>query len=249
MISFPVAYFEFPLNLIMLALWLVLSLILWKSYPNSRIVKHLLSPRATFLAIALLIAAMLWIGLSGQREFVSSVIFVVILFYFQSVLLFVVLRGWRRWRFFLNHAGLLLCIASGFWGAPSNKTIRMQLFEDIPSSEAFYMDGRRTTLPYTFELKDFEVQYFENGVPSLYKADLSIDDEKVTLQVNKPYVRTFAEDIYLVSYNKSAQGEQYCIVQIVREPWKYVSVVGILMMIGGAVLMFLQGPRNGKEVK
>lgn len=249
MFSFPVDFFEFPLNLIMLALWLVLSFILWKNYRHSFVVRHLLSLRATFASIALLLVAMLWIGLSGQRHFVSSYIFVAILFYFQTVLLFVVMRGWRRVRFFLNHAGLLIAVASVFWGAPMTHTLRVQLFQDIPASEAFYMDGRKTWLPYQLELKDFEVQYFDNGVPSLYKADLSVSGEEVSLQVNKPYSRTLAEDVYLTSYNKTPQGETYCIIQIVREPWKYVTVAGILMMVAGALLMFLQGPRKNKEVK
>jgi hypothetical protein len=36
----------------------------------------------------------------------------------------------------------------------------------------------------------------------------------------------------------------YCVVQIVREPLKYVMLAGIIMMLVGGFLLFLEGPKR-----
>ena len=40
---------------------------------------------------------------------------------------------------------------------------------------------------------------------------------------------------------------QYCVVQIVREPLKYLMLAGIIMMLCGARLLFLAGPNVQKN--
>ena len=71
-----------------------------------------------------------------------------------------------------------------------------------------------------------------------------MDDKLVTLKVNHPYARTISEKIYLVSFSTTPQGERYAIVEIVYEPWQWLSAAGIIMLIAGAMLLFVQGPRN-----
>jgi hypothetical protein len=39
----------------------------------------------------------------------------------------------------------------------------------------------------------------------------------------------------------------YCILEIVREPWKYLTVAGIVMLLAGALLLFIGGPDNGRS--
>jgi hypothetical protein len=68
------------------------------------------------------------------------------------------------------------------------------------------------------------------------------DTEKiVSITVNDPYSVGFGEDIYLVSVNKD---NNYCILQIVREPWRYFALAGIVMLIAGAFMLFIKGPRR-----
>jgi hypothetical protein len=64
------------------------------------------------------------------------------------------------------------------------------------------------------------------------------------LMVNHPYNRTLAEKIYLVSFGKTLMGESYAVVEIVKEPWQWMTATGIIMLIVGAVLLFIQGPRR-----
>ena len=117
----------------------------------------------------------------------------------------------------------------------------------IPAKEAVHADGTGTWLPYEIELKDFRMEEYDNGVPSMFEADIVADGQSVTLRVNEPYSVSFGSDIYLTGYDvASGADSSYCILQIVREPWKYAAVAGILMMLAGAMLLFINGPERRK---
>lgn len=254
---FPVYFFSFPLNIILAALWLGGMIWIWKNSRKSIFVEFMLSRGATLWAVGLFLLSSLIIGFSGWRHFASSWIFMVVLLYFQTVLLFVIFRGWRsatatgarlgsvRWRFLLNHAGILIAVSSAFWGAPDSETLRLQAVKDMPVKEAFRMDGTSAWLPYEVQLVEFTVDTYENGMPSMFEAAVLIDSEEVTLRVNEPYSRSFGEDIYLTGYDSMAGSDsQYCIIQVVKEPWKYSALVGVIMMLAGAFLLFAGGPQR-----
>ena len=240
------SFFAFPLNLLLALLWLVGWGWLWKNRPQSAAVRFLMSPSATVSSIVLLLASCLWIGFSGERAFVESVVFVLVLLYVQTVLLLVTMRGWRRpqgqvrWRFLLLHAGLLLAVGSGFWGAPDSSELRLALSRGEESETAYHMNGNVTGLGYRIKLHDYNVEYAVSGAPSAYEAQLVIDDaEPVRLAVNDPYGVSIGEDIYLASVS-----DNYCVLQIVREPWRYFALAGILMLLAGAFMLFIKGPRR-----
>lgn len=243
------SFFAFPLNLIISLIWVIAVFLSYRLASVSRVVRFMLSPAATLISIGLFSISCLVIGLTGNREWIRSVPFIIIYLFLMTVLLYVVIRGWKngegvRWRFLLNHAGLLLAMSSAFFGAPDSEELRLRAFRDAPVQEAFRMDGTRAWLSYEVELKDFRMEVFDNGVPSSYQADVQVDGKEVTLEVNRPYSIGLAEDIYLSGYDPAA-GE-YCVLQIVREPWKYPALAGILMMLSGAFLLFIQGPHKKK---
>lgn len=240
------SFFAFPLNLLLAILWTAGLCWLWKDRRYGRIVRFLLSPSATISALVLLIVSCLWIGLSGMRDFVQSILFVCILIYVQAVVLMVALRGWRRadgvirWRFLLIHAGLLLAIGAGFWGAPDVSELRVRMVRGDVAETAFRMDGSVTGLGYTLELESYLTELSEDGKPSYYEAVVSVNGgEPAKITVNHPYSVRFGEDIYL-----SGVSEGYCILQIVKEPWRYVTLAGIIMLLAGAFLLFIKGPRK-----
>ena len=247
--SFPVGIFRFPLNVLVLALWAMLMTMLYRGRAHNACARFMLSREATWLSLAMVVAIGITLGLERKPSStawptVCSLLFV------QSHLLLVVLRGWRnkkgiRWRFCLTHIGLLLALGAGFWGAPDREQLRTPV-HPYPSNEAYTMEGEERRLPYTLELKDFRIEHSENGTPTHYEAQLMVDDAMVTLRVNHPYARTISEKIYLVSFSTTPSGEQYAIVEIVSEPWQWLSATGILMLIAGAMLLFIQGPRKLK---
>lgn len=255
--DFPQKDMAFPLNLITAALWLCTCLTLWKYKRTSAFVRHMLSAKATFLAIGMFLISCIYIGMTGQRVLTGTWVFIAMLLYLMTVLLFVTLRGYRtrtlpaegkgkiRWRFLLLHTGLLLTIASAFWGAPDSTTLRMMADKGEPRREAHHMNGRQTWLPYGIRMEEFIIDTYENGSPAHYEALLEIDGKSVSIRVNHPYPVKFGEDIYLVDYDKQyTESPEYCILEIVYEPWKYGALAGIIMIIAGAFMLFIKGPQT-----
>lgn len=260
MSGFPADFFAFPLNLIFLAVWVVGCLLLWNHCRKSLFVRFLLSPLATFISIGLFLALCLVVGFTGWRWLASSWISFAVSLLLQTVLLLVIIRGWRsktasgarqgsvRWRFLMLHVGLLAVVGSAFWGAPDTQTMRMKAYIGEPCREAYFMDGRQAWLSYDIVLEDFDLQEYPGGAPSAFRAEALIDGVPVTIEVNHPYTCSFGEDVYLVGYDADAGSESsYCILEIVREPWKYVTVSGILLLLAGAVLLFIGGPSKPSE--
>lgn len=242
--SFPTDIFTFPLNIICMALWLVACYLLYKHRETSALAQSLLSTRATWLSLAAMVATGLYLGLQSQPNSTAWPIVLGILFTLTHLLL-ITMRGWRtakgiRWRFTLLHAGLIIALGAGFWGSPDRVQLRTML-QDKPVNHAYHLDSTLTNLDYTMQLEECNTEYNTSGMPTHFKAKISIDNEIVTLKVNHPYNRTFGEKIYLVSIN---QEHGYCIVEIVREPWQWASLAGIILILAGAVMLFIRGPRH-----
>ena len=246
--DFPFYFFAFPMNLVVAVLWLLSLVELYRRREQSCIARFMLSMQATYASLALAAAGGVAVGVMAEAPtrtwpFVAMELFV------MSHLVMVTLRGWRnsegvRWRFVLNHAGLLLALGAGFWGAPDVEELRLPLVEGRPSSEAYTIDGRCVTLGYEVTLLDFEVDYFDNGVPSDFVARVDIAGVEVALRVNAPYRCRLGENIYIVNYEKDLVGRTCCIVQVVQDAWSPVMVAGVAMLLAGALLMFLQGVKR-----
>ena len=256
--NIPLSFLSFPLNLILALIWAVSMFSIWKIRRKSIFVEFMLSRGATVSSILLFLIFSLVVGVTGYRWLVSTWVFAAVMLYFQTVLLFVILRGWRaqtatgarlgavRWRFLLNHAGILLAVSSAFWGAPDTEVLRIRALRDIPVREAFSMDGDSHWLPYEIRLNEFKTETYSNGVPSMYEASVDVDGKEVILRVNEPYAVSFGKDLYLVGFDSSGDNES-CILQLVDEPWKYSALAGVVMMLSGAFLLFIGGPRRRND--
>ena len=258
--DFPLSLFAFPLNLIVAIIWLSSCMWLWKGMPKSMFVRFMLTPAATFWSIFLFIDACVVVGLTGNRGLTVTWPFIAIVLFLMTVLLFVIFRGYRektatgarlgaiRWRFLMNHMGLLLALGFGFWGAPDSETMLVKAFEGVPVKEAYCPGVGVLGIKNELILNDFILQRHDNGTPSLYEADLLVDNKPVRLKVNHPYSLSFGKDQYLVGYDTAAGEEsEYCVMQIVDEPWRYGAFAGVIMMLLGALLLFLQGPRRNSS--
>ena len=229
----------FPTNLLLAALWVVICCLTWKRF------RFLVSPAAVISSIVLFIGSCIWIGIKGDIEFTHSIFFILVLLYLMTILLCVLLRGWKtasgklRYHFILHHAGLLIALGSAFWGSPDNQQMRMLLHEGQTSSAATNISRKQSILKEEISLINLECDRYENGTPMQYTATISIDNQTHNILVNHPLSRGIGEDIYLVG-----TGDDYCILEIVYEPWKYFALVGIIMMIAGAVILFIKGPRS-----
>lgn len=268
--NFPFSFFSFPLNFIFAAIWLTALWMLYKDYRLISIMRFMLSPAATVGSLAAFTAGCLVIGMFPQLsaaeaahksgilarlgcyDFMSSWIFVAILFFLLSHLALITYRGAmakrrHKWRFILNHAGLWLALFAGFFGSADARVLRIPVVKGEPNSRAYTMEGKVTYLDYELELLDFRADYYENGMPRQYEAQVRVGKEPVVLKVNHPYAYRLGEDLYLTGYEKKSEGLSYCVLQVVEQPWKYVQLAGILLTLAGGILLFLEGPVKKNE--
>lgn len=268
--NFPLHFFAFPLNLICALLWLFLLERFYRESGTSSFIRLLLSSRMTVVSILLFIGGTLIIGLFPQLSdaeaasmggiagalgcynFMTSWIFIAILLLLLTQLGVVILhaishRTRARKCFLLNHAGLWMALFAGFFGSSDVQTLRIPLYAGSPAREAYDMEGKAYYLDYELELHKFEAEYYPNGMPSRLVANIRAGKEEALLEVNHPYSYRSGEDIYLVGYDsQNPSATSYCVLQIVRQPWKYIMVAGILMMLVGSVLLFINGPKHLK---
>lgn len=239
--SFPYHIFAFPLNILSLVLWLILIVRAYRNRANSRFAKFMLSRGATWLSLAIM--ALIGIVLGLQRVPASTSWLVVMgLLFVLTHLAFVILRGWRnnagiRLRFILTHVGLWLALGAGFWGAPDREQLRLAI-DSNATDQAYTMEGAVHRLPYELRLESLTIE------PTNYEACVAIDDEIVLLRVNHPYDYSLSQKIYLASVSDANAGAEYAIIEIVKEPWQWLSMAGIVMLILGGVLLFVRGPRK-----
>ena len=239
--SFPYHIFAFPLNILSLILWLILIVRAYRNRANSRLAKFMLSRTATWLSLSIMALIGVVLGLQRVPASTSWCVVVGILFVLTH-LAFVILRGWRnragiRLRFILTHVGLWLALGAGFWGAPDREQLRLAV-DGNATNQAYTMAGAVRILPYELRLDGLVVE------PANYEAKVAINSEVVSLRVNHPYDYSLSQKIYLASVNAETKGGEYAIIEIVDEPWQWLSMVGIVMLIFGGVLLFVRGPRK-----
>lgn len=263
--NFPFAFFAFPLDALLALLWIGGMWYVYKEKRSSEVVWLWLSPQCTYWALGWFLAGCLVVGLFPQLSaqemveksgvfsrlgcyhFTSSWIFVTSLVVLLTHLGMITFRrcfwaGRNRWRFVLNHAGLWLALFAGFIGSAEEQTLRIPVFYDSTNNEAFTEQGTKVYLSKALQLIDFTVEHYPNGAPRHFFAEVSVDGKPVHLEVNHPYEASWAEDYYLTSYDMQSSQPRYCVVQIVREPLKYLMWLGIVMMLCGSCLLFLSGP-------
>ena len=232
--DFPEEVFAFPVNAAVLFFSVVLLVVLHREKPSSGLCRYLASARTSLILFVCLALSCLILGLSSQtggdllgfRHVKYSWWFVYLMTAFMANILMVLITRPFRLRFLLNHLGLFLALAGSFAGSPDKSSVKMKLTTD-PTADMY--------------LTDFRVEYSPNGVPSDFQAEIVVDSKNASLKVNHPYPRTPFVDIYLLDYDKTSQKPAYCIVELVKQPWKYVVWTGVVMMMCGAALLFIQG--------
>ncbi len=251
--AFPEDFFAFPVNgaLVLLAvtgLW-----VLRKERPASPAVRLLSSPSTTCILLALLVLSCLTLGLTSSPSpsswwffflFTALTLHLLMVFYAGAFR-----RRPHRLRFILIHGGLLLALLGSFAGAPDTAEWRLPVDKELPTRQAYTPQNGKIYLPHSLQLKDFDVTYYPNGLPQDFRADLLLDQtEDIALSVNHPYALSLTDDLYLVDYEHTPE-PRFCIVQLVRQPWKYVLGTGIWLLLGGCLLLFVQGLPQGMTVR
>lgn len=256
------AVMAFPVNVAVAAAALVVLWVAESEWGSTAWLKRL---RSGGMACTLLVLTVLWCvagGLVTQQHgaplqpawwhafglhaFTTSWPFVVLLALLQLHLALLLMHRLRheglpgQWTFVALHGGLLLALAAGFLGSADLTDHRTIVTRHEATRTAYDADGLAHPLPWALQLTDFTVQRnAADGSPSQFVASLTVDDAPVTLAVNEPKALTWCDDLYLTSYDRAATDGHtaYCIVQVVHNPWKWLSYAGLALLMAGSTML------------
>lgn len=198
----------------------------------------------------------LWLRL-GVYDWVHSWPFCFAMLWLITVLAAVVVRrltaGALRGTipFLLNHVGLWLALASGFAGACDEIRLSIPVDNSYSTSIGYTTSNKVYYIPFSIRLDDFRVERFDNGEPALFEANLTVDAKgkqtQGSVSVNHP-LHCCGYDIYLTGYDAQSDARvSECVLLAVRQPWKWPLAAGIVMMIAGAVMLFVNGVKTKKR--
>ncbi len=248
---FPAEAFAFPINAAVLFAALAGLWVLWREKPGGAVCRWLASGNASIALIAAFLICCLILGMKMQHADAVSFPgfgnvrrtwwFILISIALMANLFMVILsRRKKGIRFILNHIGVLVALIGCFFGAPDH-TVSRAIVSGEAVHEAVGENGEIVPLPAAMKLDGFNVELDQRGNVRNYMALIDVDGKKVELRVNHPYRISISEDVYLTSYDRDNPEPQYCIVEVVRQPWKYLIWAGIVMMMAGGILMFARG--------
>ena len=238
-----IALFAFPLNVLLALLWLTGVAHLWRKRAKAA-GEFMLSAEATKISFVLMAIVGIVLGTQAEPRTTSLSVITATLFTLTHLSL-ITLRGWRnakgiRWRFTLLHCGLILLLGAGFWGAPDRHVVRMALERGERSSIAYSASGGAENLGYEIELSEIRTERDDAGRLTAIEADVVVDGKSVKLSVNHPASKGFGTKIYIINDGRDG----YAVIEVIDEPWHYLSLVGIVMLLAGAVMMFAMGPKK-----
>lgn len=250
--DFPLPFFAFPVNAACLLFGMVAVWVIYREKPHSWLAGVLGSPATVLLLVGALTVTCLAFGLTGYPQ-PASWWFVMLLLAVLASLFFTICKGLSRPRrhrvcFALNHVGLFMALAGGFAGAPDTNEWRMLAEPGDTIRKAFSVSGNSIDLGYELQLKRFDVARDSSGLALAYEAVVQADGKCAVLRVNQPYRLSWCDDLYL--YGCGDAGCRSCILQLVRQPWKYMEGAGIVVLLCGSVLLFAEGfsvKRKGEE--
>ena len=271
---FPWARLAFPVNAVLLALFLLLLVLLYAFRRKVRLFAWMVRLDAAVPALCYCLGLTLVLGLVRQSgegggipwlsrmldfwPFVLSYAWLLTLLGLVSVKHLLLFRL-REIPFLLNHAGLFLALACGALGSPDRQDLFMTVTEGTLATTAEDVDGAVHTPGISVELHDFIMELYplQPGVrmqmPKRFASEITLFDREgkvcdAVIEVNKP-LKAAGWTIYQYDYDAQAGPEsRISVLELVRDPWQPFVLAGILMMLCGALCLFLfMAPRPKKE--
>ena len=229
----------FPSSLLLAVSFLLAAFALWRYASKSRFVDFMTSAKT---GICLLAIGALMLAVEGTWNVALHATwpFAIYLGVLQLSLTLTLLKGLARkagWGFMANHLGILLIVFGAYFGAPDVTRAKMQLLREWPQNTAYTQEGLTIPLPFRIQLKDFRVDYYDDGVsPKQFTSTLSIGGTEMQTAVNSP---CRAEGYTILQSGYDRQEGRYTVLQLVKEPWLPVVYAGMLLMALGAIRMLL----------
>lgn len=157
----------------------------------------------------------------------------------------------RRWTaevaFLLNHAGLLVTIVCATLGSADMQRVKMLTAEHTVQWRAIDQQRHVKEMPVGIALKRCILETYDNGAPRRFASEIDVVTRtgkriQTTVDVNQP-VEVEGWKIYQFDYDTDPlSGQTLSVLELVRDPWWPAVMAGIVMMMAGALMMFLMHP-------
>ena len=152
----------------------------------------------------------------------------------------------------LFHLGLFITMTTATLGNADIRRMKMILSMGEPEWRAIDQRQHIVEMPLAIELKQFIMEVYDDGSPRRFASDLQILTKSgknilTTVDVNKP-VKVDGWKIYQYGYDQTMGAQSSTsILELVRDPWLPYVHIGIYMMLGGGLMMFITGVRRKEE--
>lgn len=226
---------SFPLSIILAAAFTIV-VFLCSKFRSSKFLGWTSSRNFALITI---IASIVFIAIEGtwSLQLHHSWAFIGVILLLMIPLGVITIEGIRRktslYALF-SHAGLLLILFGGFFGAADVNESQIVVSCQQPEHLSFTTKGQIVELPFDIQLKDFVIDYYEDGIsPKQYTSNIVIDGIEMQTAVNSP-CRYDGWDIYQSDYDPYEMN--YSVLKLVRDPWISVVYAGMLLLAIGAVI-------------
>ena len=149
----------------------------------------------------------------------------------------------------LFHLGLFITMTTATLGNADMRRMKMIVGKGEPEWRAIDQRQHIVEMPLAIELKQFIMEVYDDGSPRRFASDLQILTKSgknilTTVDVNKP-VKVDGWKIYQYGYDQTMGAQSSTsILELVRDPWLPYVYIGIYMMLGGGLMMFITGVRR-----
>jgi ABC-type multidrug transport system fused ATPase/permease subunit len=140
---------------------------------------------------------------------------------------------------FFSASGLITRFYSAL--ASAERLMEIEGLEAEPIDNDFDAEATYNNMD-EIRVQNLSFTYGDDDMLSDYRANVTVDGMTIELRVNHPYCIKPGVDLYLSGYD--TVNEEFCVLQIVREPWRYGALTGVIMMLTGAFMLFVGGPRR-----
>lgn len=226
---------SFPLSIILAAAFVLFVFLCSKS----RTTKYLGWLSSRNFALISIIASIVMIAIEGtwSLQLYHNWVFIVAILLLMIPLGVITIIGIRRktslYALF-SHAGLLLILFGGFFGAADVTESQIVVSRQQSEHLSFTTKGQIVPLPFEIQLKDFIIDYYEDDIsPKQYTSIITIDGKEMKTAVNSP-CRYEGWDIYQSDYDPYEMN--YSVLKLVRDSWIPVVYAGMLLLVIGAVI-------------
>lgn len=231
--------FESPLSIILAVSLLLLSALIGISKRPNKVIS---GKNGKGIASTALFVSAIIVAIEGTFNFSSEIhrsipfiIFVAFMLVFLGSSIVENIAARKFYPVIIAHTGLYLMIAGGFFGAPDHSDSQILVTTEVAENTSYTTKGEIVPLPFKIRLKEFQIEYYEDGKsPKQYKSTLEIDGKEFSTQVNSPC--RYRGYLLLQADYDHIDGK-YSILRVVKDPWLPIVFIGMALMALGALLM------------